>query len=289
MRVGCHLSTSRGFETAVENALALGGNFFQYFPKNPRSYRLKAVDEAAGKRGAEAARAAGVETVAHSPYVTNLATYDPKLHETTVASVVNDLELTEALGTPWLVVHFGKHVGAGEEEGKHLMVETLDEILATYRGSTLLLLENTAGQGSEMGRTPAEWMEIVEAVRQPERLGLCLDTCHAFAAGVVDWRDAGSVSAFEEALRSTGALPRIRVIHFNDSMVDFGGRRDRHQRLLQGFIGEEGLRRAATLPAFRDIPLCLETPVSEEREYGPEIALLRRWREEAEAAEAAQG
>ncbi|MBX5464429.1 MAG: deoxyribonuclease IV [Clostridia bacterium] len=287
MRVGCHLSTARGFEKAVEAALELNGNFFQYFPKNPRSYQLKAVDRAAGARGAQAAREADVWTVAHSPYVTNLATYDPKLHETTVASVINDLELTEALGTPWLVVHFGKHVGGGEEEGKRRMVETLDEILAGYRGSTLLCLENTAGQGSEMGRTPAEWMEIVEAVRQPERLGLCLDTCHAFAAGVVDWRDERSVAAFEAELRATGALPLIKVIHFNDSMVDFGGRRDRHQRLLKGYIGEEGLRRAATLPAFREIPLCLETPVDEEREYGPEIALLRRWKEAAGEAEAA--
>lgn len=280
MRVGCHLSTSKGFVKTVERAIELNANAFQYFPKNPRSNRLRHLDAKEAEKGATAADHADLLTVAHSPYVTNLSTPDKDLHTKTVESLVNDLEICDAFHTPYLVVHCGKHVGQGEDVGRRTMVDTMDEVLDRFQGKALLLLENTAGQGSELGTTFEELMEIRAQSAQQERIAFCYDTCHAFAAGALDydhWEKA------LERLQNCGALPLIKAVHFNDSMTGFLGHRDRHQLLGKGEIGLDRLRTIAQSPAFADIPLLLETPVEKEEAYADEIALLRQWIEEATA------
>ena len=284
--IGCHLSTAKGFDRAVENALRLGANAFQYFPKNPRSHRIKAVDREAARPQEELARQRGVVTVAHSAYVTNLSTGDAALRETTVASIVNELEICEAFGTPWLVVHCGRHMGDGERLGVQRMVEAVDEVLRRYRGPCRLLLENTAGQGSELGRRVEELLEIHGRVEQRERVGFCLDTCHAFASG---WMEPGRWERFVEEATRPEFWERVEVVHLNDSKAGCGEQVDRHALLGKGQMGEL-LQRFLREPAFVRRPIIIESPVEQEDDYAGEILLARRWArgEEAPGEQAAE-
>lgn len=273
MVIGCHLSTAQGFAKAVENAGKLGADAFQYFPKNPKSYRIKPVRRDEWAREAEAARRAGVVTVGHSAYVTNLATGDPGLRETTIASIVNELEICEAYGTPWLVVHCGKHLGEGERAGVRRMVEAVDEVMERYRGPCRLLLENTAGQGSELGRSVDELLLIHSGLAQPERVGFCVDSCHAFAAGLLE---PGAFDRFVTELMRPEFASRLDVIHLNDSRGGPGDRLDRHELLGRGQMGEL-LTELVRHPFFQERPIIIETPVEREEQYADEIRLARAW------------
>ena len=217
----------------------LGAEIVQYFPKNPRSYRLKAFDPVQLRKEYEETRELDIVTVAHSPYVTNLSTGDPELRETTIASIVNDLEIADAYGSSGLVIHCGKHVGQGERSGLELMIEAIDEIMQRYEGPTRILLENTAGQGSELGRTVDELLTIHERLSFSNRVGFCFDTCHAFAGGVLDFEHWDEVKSelMREEFRS-----KVELVHLNDSMMPFGDKKDRHQLLGQGEIGADNLR-----------------------------------------------
>lgn len=274
MQLGCHLSVSKGFGKAVERAHELGADLLQYFPKNPRSYRLKAVDREAFARQSQRAREEGFLSVAHSPYVTNLATPEEKLAEITVSSIVNDLEIAEAYGTPYVVVHCGRHMDRGREAGIQRMVELLDRIHERYQGPAQLLLENTAGQGSELGTHFEELAEIRSRLAEPERVGYCIDTCHAFAAGILDFDEW---DRFLELIQQDGFLESVKIFHLNDSKFTAGSRRDRHAKLGQGEIGQANLTRFLAEPLFQSIPFILETPVENEAEYGDEMRLARGW------------
>ena len=273
MVIGCHLSTAKGFDRAVENAGRLGANAFQYFPKNPRSHRIKPVNPETVRDQARLAKTRGVVTVAHSAYVTNLSTPDAALRETTVASIVNELEICTAFQTPWLVVHCGKHLGGGERAGVQRMVEAIDEVLERYQGPCRLLLENTAGQGSELGRTVDELLEIRAGVSQRDRVGFCLDTCHAFAAG---WMRPGQWDRFLAEATRPEFLELLEVVHLNDSKAGCGEQTDRHALLGRGQMGEL-LVAFLQEPAFRSRPIIIETPVEREEEYADEIRIARRW------------
>lgn len=261
----------------VRRGVELGADVVQYFPKNPKSFRPKRFDPETLQREAEETAGLGIETVCHSPYVTNLSTPDGELRETSIASIVNDLEIADAYNTPYLVVHCGKHVGEGIETGKRLMVEAIDEVMRRFEGRTMLLMENTAGQGTELGQTFEELAEIHAALEQPERVGVCFDTCHAFAAGVLDF-DAWD--EFVAAFTADWFLPLVRVIHLNDSKIPFGGRRDRHELLGRGEIGD-ALGRFLRLEAVRNLPVVIETPVEDESQYADEIRIARAWLAEA--------
>ena len=271
--IGCHLSTAKGFDRAVEKAVELGAGIFQYFPKNPRSHRLKALDREAAARQARAAVARGVLTAAHSAYVTNLSTGDPALRETTVVSIVNEMEICTAFGTPWLVVHCGRHLGDGEAAGVRRMAEAVDEVLQRYQGPCRLLLENTAGQGSELGRSVDELLTIREMVAGRQRVGFCLDTCHAFAAG---WMKPGGWDRFVAEATRPEFLELVELVHLNDCKAGCGQRVDRHALLGRGQMGEL-LVAFLQEPAFRSRPIIIESPVEDEDDYADEIRLARRW------------
>ncbi|MFZ5827076.1 MAG: deoxyribonuclease IV [Bacillota bacterium] len=272
MKLGCHISISKGFAHAVESAHRLGCESFQFFTKNPRAFRGKAADPAEAEKGRALMAQYGLVAVAHAPYITNLSTPDPELQQTSIASLKQDLENAEAYGAVGCVCHMGKHVEQGEEYGMSRMVETLDLLLEAYTGSCLLLLENTAGQGSELGTTLEQCVEVRSRVKQPERIGFCFDTCHGFAAGAYrpeDWE------AFVEHARSIGYWQHLKAIHLNDSKFDYGSRKDRHANLGKGFIGEEGIARILRSDAVQGLPVCLETPVETEEDYRPEMEWAR--------------
>ncbi|MBE3578196.1 MAG: deoxyribonuclease IV [Limnochordales bacterium] len=272
-RIGAHLSVAGGgLAGAAVRARELGADIFQYFPKNPRSYRPKTVDKDELRRQADQAARLGIESVAHSPYVTNLSTVDENLARLTRDSIVNDLEIAGACGSAYLIVHCGRYVEAGAERGREAMVAAVREILSRYEGDCRLLLENTAGQGTELGQTLEELAELVRVIGVDERLGICFDTCHAYAAGVLDF---GDLDGFVRKWYETGMDKLVKVIHLNDSKYGFASHKDRHEYLGRGMIGRENLARFLRRPEFRTIPWLIETPVADESEYAGEISLAR--------------
>lgn len=275
MKIGCHVSVAKGLYNAAAVAVELGAASFQVFTKNPRALRPKKIDEEDAKRGVSYCREHNLTLVTHTPYITNLSTPQKDLHEVTIRSIKEDLFIAEVYGAVGAVVHCGKHVGEGEEYGISRMIETLDLILEDYHGETRLLLENTAGQGSELGLEIETLVSIRNATKHPEKIGFCFDTCHAFAAGL--W-NGDTFEQLVEKMKATGYLEHLDVIHFNDSKAPFASRKDRHEKIGQGHIGAEALNKFLTCDAFLDLPVVLETPVDNESEYGDEIAYLHRLR-----------
>ncbi|HYF75643.1 MAG TPA: deoxyribonuclease IV [Symbiobacteriaceae bacterium] len=273
MKLGCHVSISKGYGVAVENAHRLGCESFQFFTKNPRAFKGKAADTVQAERGRALLAQFGLTAVAHAPYITNLSTPDPELREISIASLVQDLENAEAYGAIGTVCHMGKHVGEGEEKGMERMIDTLNELLERYTGSCPLLLENTAGQGTELGTTLEQCVEVRSRVAQPHRIGFCFDTCHGFAAGAYrpeDWE------GFVSHARSIGYWEHLKAVHLNDSKFDYGSRKDRHANLGKGFIGENGMAAILGSSALNGMPVVLETPVETEDDYLPEMIYARK-------------
>jgi len=275
MQFGCHVSVGKGFEKAAQQANALGAETFQVFTKNPRSLKPKKLDLKDAEKGAEFCREYGISVVCHTPYVTNLSTHKDDLQEATVRSIVEDLNIAEAFRALGAVVHCGKHVGEGEEYGIKRMVETLDLILEQYEGNTKLLLENTAGQGSEIGLEPEVLVNIRNQTKYPEKIGFCFDTCHAFAAG--QWNE-DLFDSFIKRADESGYLEHLVAIHFNDSKVPFNSKKDRHEKIGQGEIGAKALQKFLKCDKLANIPFILETPVNKEEEYKDEILLLKELR-----------
>lgn len=272
MKLGCHVSISGGFSDCAKRARALGCDAFQFFSKNPRSFKGKAADPVEGAIGIAYCQENGMIALAHSPYITNLSTADAQLHGITVTSLLQDLHNAETYGACGLVVHCGKHMEQGEDEGIRRMVETLNEILDEYAGPVPILLENTAGQGSELGTTLDVLLRTRAGAVHPERIGFCFDTCHAFAAGLytpTTW------APLAEEMRASGYREHLIAVHLNDSKFPAGTHKDRHENIGKGEIGEECLREILRCGLFDGLPVVLETPVEDEKEYGPELAYTR--------------
>ncbi|MCL8208426.1 MAG: deoxyribonuclease IV [Actinomycetia bacterium] len=271
MRVGCHISVSQGFEAAVVRAHTLGAQCFQYFTKSPRMLRFsRKLDREDARRGRERQEALGLVSIGHAPYLVNLSAPEEDMRRASVEAVLWDLAVAAARGSYAVVVHCGKHKGAGREQGMAWMKASLAEILDRDDSGVRLLLENTAGQGTELGTTAADLLELVDGVGA-DRLGVCLDTQHAFAAGVLDPARPETFAPFVDA----AFLARLGAIHLNDSKVAFGQRVDRHELIGQGHIGPAGMARLLREPAWQDIPFFLETPVADEAQYADEIARAR--------------
>lgn len=273
MRIGCHISVSKGFSTAVRNAHELGAQCFQYFTKSPRMLRFtKKLDREDADRGVALQKDLGLISLGHAPYLINLSAPEEDMRRASVDALLWDLEVAKARGTYAVVVHCGKHKGEGVEAGIERMREALTRVMTEDQSGVLLLLENTAGQGSELGTTVDELLTLVEGIADPDRLGFCLDTQHAFAAGILnpeaaDWFPELNRPAFRE---------RLRAVHFNDSKVPHGHHADRHAKIGQGAIGEVGLTRILTDARIHQVPFYLETPVADEKEYQDEMVLCHR-------------
>jgi deoxyribonuclease IV len=243
----------------------MGADAFQYFTRNPRSLRNVGTPNLEDAARAKARQAElGIVSVGHTPYLVNLAAPDPELWQASIRTLRDDLPLAAARGTAGIVVHCGKPKDGGSEAGIARMREALDQILEVD-APTRLLLENTAHQGSEVGYDLEQLLAIVDGF-PVDRVGFCLDTCHAFAAAFMEADDP--VRAFNVP----EYLERLGAVHLNDSMFPYGGRRDRHARLGQGAMGVELLCRFLAWDELEQRPVVLETPVDDEREYEPEIA-----------------
>jgi deoxyribonuclease-4 len=212
----------------------------------------------------------------HTGYLINLAAQPSENRDRSLESLIQEIEFASTLRLPFLVMHPGAHLGAGEESGLHQIVRGLDEVFAaTKKYRVRIALENTAGQGSCLGHRIEHLATIYQRVKQPDRLGLCLDTAHLFAAGY-DIRKPHSWDAAIKQVSSLIGLSEILAFHLNDSKTELGSHVDRHAHIGDGKIGRNGFRHIVNDSRFDDCPGCLETPKSDDlHEDVRNLAVLR--------------
>lgn len=283
LTIGCHLSTSKGFEAMGRTALSIGADTFAFFTRNPRGGTVRELDpdDVAALRGILDEHAFG-PLVAHAPYTYNPCSAKERAREFALEAMAEDLERMEALPGNLYNFHPGAHVGQGPEAGIEMIVDVLTRFM--FEGQrTTVLLETMAGKGTEVGRSFEELAAIIDGVARTapalaDNLGVCLDTCHVSDAGYDLIGDLDGVLA--EFDRVVG-LSHLRAVHVNDSKNPCGARKDRHARIGEGYLGsdelgggEEVFARIVSHPALRDLPFILETP-NELSGYAREIELLR--------------
>lgn len=272
--LGCHLSSAAGFAAMGKTAVQLNANTFQFFLRNPRGGAAKDINPDDVREFLALAAAHGFgKILAHAPYTLNPCSKDASIREFARNVFADDLRRMENIPGNLYNFHPGSHVGQGVEKAIPEIVEILDEVMPEAKHTTVLL-ETMSGKGSEVGATFEELAEIISRARDnaPERLGVCLDTCHVYSAGydIVNRLD----DVLEKFDRIIG-LNRLHAIHLNDSMTEFASHKDRHERLGRGTIGKEALIRLINHPALKGVPVNLETP-NELSGYAEEIALLRQ-------------
>lgn len=270
-KLGCHLSSAKGYAHMGKEALSIGATTFQFFTRNPRGGKAKAINE---KDVAEFVAFAQENQfgaiVAHAPYTLNACSADERLREFALAMMADDIGRMEYTPHNYYNFHPGSHVGQGIEVGINLIARLLNKILKPQQ-TTIVLLETMAGKGSEVGGTFEEIKQIIDKVELQEKIGVCLDTCHVYDAGydIVNDLD-GVLLQFDKVI----GLDRLYAIHLNDSKNPFNSHKDRHEKIGQGFISLETIVDVINHPKLRDLPFILETP-NELDGYAQEISLLR--------------
>ena len=273
--IGCHLSASDGFLAMGRTALSIGANTFQFFTRNPRGSRAKAIDpvDVAAFLALAAENNFGT-LVAHAPYPINPCSKAEHTREFARLTLADDLQRMEYLPGNVYNFHPGSHTGQGIEIGIAQIADTLNAIL-TPEMHTTVLLETMSGKGSEVGSRFEELRDILDRVTLNDRMGVCLDTCHVSDAGYDIAGDLdGVLTEFDKVI----GLRRLKAVHVNDSLNPLGAHKDRHARIGEGFLGAEALARVVSHPALQGLPFVLETP-NELPGYAREIALLKELRE----------
>ena len=268
--IGCHLSAAKGLAAMARDAVSIGANTFQFFTRNPRGGRARAIDPEDERAFLALLRENGFgPVVAHAPYTMNVCSPDESVREFGNRTLADDLERMERLPGNYYNFHPGSHVGQGAEKGIRLIAEALNAALSPGQ-TTLVLLETMSGKGSEVGATFEELREILDRVAFPDRVGVCLDTCHVFDAGYDIAGDLdGVLTEFDRVI----GLSRLRAVHLNDSRNPLGSRKDRHEKIGGGKIGFEALLSVTRHPDLRRLPMILETP-NDIIGHGQEIARI---------------
>lgn len=270
VRIGAHMSTGKGFDQAAANARSIGADAMQVFTRNPRGSKARVLKEKELLRLASL-REEGLKLVCHAPYTINLASSTEDVRAFAIGIVAEDLQRMQQLGASELVVHSGAHTGAGKEKGLERLVQGLEVLVPLVPAGQRILLETMSGSGTELGSTLEEMAQVMAHFGHSDRLGVCLDTCHLYAAGydVRDWQ------AFKAQFTAQIPWQAVGCIHMNDSKTPQGSHKDRHERLGQGTIGWEGFYRIVRAEANTDLPIIMETPNALQG-WQEEIAQLRR-------------
>ena len=276
LTIGCHLSASEGFLAMGKAALSIGANTFQFFTRNPRGSKAKAIDPDDAAAFLALAQANGFgRLVAHAPYTINPCSKTERTREFARMTLADDLKRMEYLPGNYYNFHPGSHTEQGMEVGVSQIAETLNAILKPEQHTTVLL-ETMSGKGSEVGGRFEELREILDRVALNTQMGVCMDTCHISDAG---YDIAGDIDGVLTEFDRVIGLERLKAVHINDSMNPLGGHKDRHARIGEGYLGEAAFGRIINHPALRDLPFILETP-NDLAGYAREIARLRELRME---------
>lgn len=276
MRFGAHISIAGKIYQVAERAKKIGCNTAQIFSRNPRGWQLKELllDEVKRLRD-DLERFDIHPLIVHMPYLPNLASSKIGLYLKSVNALEEDLKRSKILGAPYLVTHIGSFRESSREEGLERVIEGINTAFKRVKNEVILLLENTAGAGRELGSRFEKIARIIENIKEKERIGICLDTCHGFAGGY-DFRTKKAVSETLKFFDDLIGLKRLKVIHANDSKSPLGSHIDRHWHIGEGYIGKEGFQALLHHPAMRSLPIIIETPFKEPGDDLKNLATLRR-------------
>lgn len=266
LMLGAHMSIAGGVSQALSRATSIGSNAVQVFTKNNRQWQGPPIDGEDVARWADEMPAAGIAyAVSHASYLINLASPQDPLWEKSRRAHEDELRRAQAYGIPHVVLHPGAHTGSGADAGIARIADALNRIHAATPecGDTLTLLELMAGQGTVIGRSFGELRQVIELVEEKERVAICLDTCHAFAAGY-DIRDEAGYGAMMAEIAVEVGLDAIKCLHFNDSKGGLASHKDRHTHIGEGEIGADGFRLFLNDPRWDGIAMLLETPKKED-------------------------
>jgi deoxyribonuclease-4 len=260
MRFGFHISIAGGFSRIVERAKARGCETIQFFSRNPRGWTYSSLN----RKEAEAFRSSIPSShlspvFLHLPYLPNLASSKSKFYKRSIHSIVTDLQRAEHLGAHYLIIHIGHRMDSSEDQAIEAVSQGIHQALEKVQNAVMLLMENTAGQGTEIGYTFDQIKKIIEGVHDHERIGICLDTAHSFEAGYDLSNKDGIERTLEDFDRTLG-LNRLHLLHLNDSKTPLGSRKDRHWHIGEGHIGREGFRYLVNHPLLNHLPGIMETP-----------------------------
>jgi deoxyribonuclease IV len=259
--LGSHLSIAKGFDQAVYEAQSLECNALQIFTKNASTWKEREISDPELERFHHAKHETGIDIIAaHTSYLINLASEAPDIRKKSIQALKAEMIRAGKLDLSYVVIHPGSHKGAGVDQGLNRIVESIDIVFDQLTTNTpMLLLETTAGQGSNLGSSFGHLSTIMEKVNRSEQLGVCIDTSHIFAAGY-DIRTDESFDHTMEAFESTIGFQHLRLFHLNDSKKELGSRIDRHEHIGQGFIGTSAFRRVMNDLRFVNVPKIIETP-----------------------------
>lgn len=262
---GAHMSIAGGLEKAVERIMRVNGTALQIFSKNQRQWKAKPLEQKQIDAFIGACEDWGDYPIAaHDSYLINLGSPKEDGVEKSVAAFVHELERAEQLNIPYVVMHPGAHLGSNVDEALERVAKNLDRALLESRTDrVMVLLENTAGQGTTLGRSFEELSAILQCSNKADRLGVCVDTCHAYAAGYDLATEEGYDATFAELETAVG-IDRLKFMHINDSKGTLGSHLDRHDHIGQGLLGEATFARLINDSRFIDLPMVLETPKGED-------------------------
>lgn len=263
MKLGFHVSIRDGVDRAVDRADVIGCTTFQIFTQSPRMWKHRELREEEVKRFKDRLRETGIDPVfSHMPYLPNLSTPNPVNYRKSVGTLIAETRKCNQLGIRYLVTHLGSHLGSGPDRGIERIVEALNHVNTVFDETPTILLENTSGKTNEVGSTFHEISQIIERA-ESDRVGVCLDTCHAYTRGYNIAKRQGLSEALNE-LDSHVGLGRLHLVHLNDARDPLGSRLDRHEHIGLGNIGEEGFK-VILNSELREVPMVMETPMDERR------------------------
>ena len=274
IKVGVHVSIAGSLDLAVDRAKKAGCDVFQMFSRNPRGWGFSPLSEESCDTFRSKIRAGNLIPVDHMPYLPNLASPKADIYHKSIASLTTELDRCDRLGIPYLVTHLGHHLGDGIAGGRARVIRAINMALKDSDNPVMLLLENTAGDKNSVGSSFEHIRGIMDGLEQKNRIGVCFDTCHAFAAGYELRTESGIQKTFAQFDELIG-INNLKIIHLNDTKGDLGSGLDRHEHIGMGFIGEDGFRLLLHRPDVAALPLICETPVDERRDDAGNIAKVR--------------
>lgn len=270
LNIGCHLSSSNGFLSMAYASFSIGGNTFQFFPRNPKSGKSISFDENDIKSFIDFSKCHNfTKIVAHSPYTINLCSSKKNVREFSLKMLKSDIQKMNSIPGNIYNLHPGSHTGLGIKKGIEFISSALSEVLSDDCKTTLVL-ETMSGKGSEIGSTFNELSDIIKNSGKNENLGVCFDTCHMFDAGF----DFGDLDSILDEFDKKIGIEKLKLIHLNDSKNSIGSHKDRHELIGKGFIGINSFRKIINHKYLKNLPFILETP-NDLVGYAEEILMLK--------------
>ena len=276
VKCGLHVSIANGIDLAVDRAKEKKCDTFQIFTRNPRRWKSKSLRINEVIKFNEKLHESRMKPVfSHIPYLPNFSSSNISVYKKSVRSLIEELNRCNKLGISYIVIHLGSHLGKGRTFGLKKITNAITTAFSSSDGKATLLLENTAGAKNSMGGSFKEIQEIIDKISDKNRLGICFDTCHAFAAGY-DLRNATTIGETTDRLKEEIELERLKVVHANDSKGKLGSHIDRHEHIGIGYIGNEGFRTILHTDIFSRLPIILETPIDKAKDDIKNLARIRK-------------